>query len=61
MKNAASAASIAIVEDHACRFGLVEVASDAACARKPSVGSGEKTFCHPAVSVAAVSHTSGAP
>src|SRR2546430_12316027 len=40
--------------------GLGDPASDAAWARKPSRGSGENTFCHPAVIVTVTSQASGA-
>ena len=40
--------------------GLADPASDAACARNPSRGSAEKTFCHPAVIVTVTSQASGA-
>src|SRR5262245_49938737 len=59
MKNSASAASTRSLKIMRAAPGAVLVASDAACDRNPSFGSGENTFCHPAVSVAAVSHTSG--
>src|SRR2546430_13566905 len=38
---------------------LDDPASDAAWARKPSRGSGENTFCHPAVIVTITSQASG--
>src|SRR5882762_9185857 len=41
-------------------WGLADPASDAACARNPSRGSAENTFCHPAVIVTVTSQTSGA-
>src|SRR5437773_2041617 len=39
--------------------GLADPASDAACARNPSRGSAENTFCHPAVIVTITSQASG--
>ena len=59
MKKSASAASRRSLKIIRAALGSAEVASDCACDRNPSFGSGENTFCQPAVSVAAESHTSG--
>ena len=57
MKNNASAASIRSLKIICAAAGFVEPASDCACERKPSFGSGENTFCQPAVSVADASQS----
>src|SRR5213596_1293431 len=59
MKNSATIAFRRSLKISLLALRSVDVASVAACARKPSLGSAENTFWYPAVIVTTISHASG--